>query len=87
MKAKEQELEDLSRATNISLSIYDSVLEPIIETCTKDSISNGKSWIFQNSNSKECNKLLANYLNFKVNKYDFLQKQLHLELIGTLVMK
>ena len=66
MKAKEQELEDLSRGTNISLSIYDSVLEPIIETCTKDSISSGKSWIFQNSNSKECNKLLANYLNFKV---------------------
>lgn len=66
IKAQEQELEDLSRATNISLSIFDTVLQPIIETCTKDSISSGKSWIFQNSNTDESNRLLASYLNFKV---------------------
>ena len=67
LKAQENDLEDLSRATNVSLSIFDSVLQPIIDSCTKDSISAGKSWIFQNSNSSECNRLMANYLNFKVN--------------------
>jgi len=66
MKAQEADLEDLSRATNVSLSIFDSVLQPIIESCTKDAISSGKSWIFQNSNSLDCNRLMANYLNFKV---------------------
>jgi len=66
VKSQENDLEDLSRSTNISLSIFDSVLQPIIETCTKDAISSGKSWIFQNSNNSECNRLMASYLNFKV---------------------
>lgn len=66
LKAQENDLEALSRITNVSLSIFDSVLEPIVNSCTKDSISSGKSWIFQNSNSADCNRLLANYLNFKV---------------------
>ena len=66
IKGIEMDLENLSRATNVSLSIFDSVLQPIIDSCTKDSISSGKSWIFQNSNSPDSNRLLANYLNFKV---------------------
>ena len=66
LKAQENDLEALSRITNVSLSIFDSVLDPIVSSCTKDSISSGKSWIFQNSNSADCNRLLANYLNFRV---------------------
>ena len=66
IKGIEKDLENLSRSTKVSLSMFDSVLQPIIESCTKDSISNGKSWIFQNSSSSDANRLLANYLNFKV---------------------
>lgn len=56
----------MSRANSISLSIFQSVLQPIIESCTKDSISSGKSWIFQNANSAAAIKLLSEYLNFRV---------------------
>jgi calcium homeostasis ER protein len=42
------------------------VLQPIIESCTKDSISSGKSWIFQNASSPAAIKLLTEYLNFRV---------------------
>ena len=62
MKAQEADLEDLSRSTNVSLSIFDSVLQPIIESCTKDAISSGKSWIFQNSNSLDCNRQVSGFL-------------------------
>ena len=65
-QAQEERLEQLSRANSISLSIFQSVLQPIIESCTKDSISSGKSWIFQHAASPPAIQLLSEYLNFRV---------------------
>merc|ERR1719369_1915967 len=78
-KAREAKLEELSRTTNISLSILETVLQPIIESCTKDSISSGKSWIFQHSSNADSNTLIAEYLAWRVTNqsYSFNQK-LHL---------
>lgn len=41
-------------------------MAPIIESCTKDSISLGKGWIFSKAVSHETNKLIAHYLAFRV---------------------
>ena len=78
-KAREAKLEELSRTTNISLSIMETVLQPIIESCTKDSISSGKSWIFQHSTNADSNTLISEYLAWRVTNqaYSFNQK-LHL---------
>ena len=47
IKAREAGLEDTARSCKVSLSHFDTLLAPIMETCTKDSISSGKSWMFQ----------------------------------------
>ena len=41
-------------------------MQPIIDSCTKETISGGKVWIFQNANSRDTNRLIAQYLAFKV---------------------
>lgn len=43
----------------------DELLNPITESCTKDSISNGKHWIFTNSTSNGKNLWIARYLLWK----------------------
>lgn len=43
----------------------DDLLGPITESCTKDSISNGKHWIFTNAQSPAKNTWLARYLLYK----------------------
>lgn len=44
---------------NIRLPEFDSVLQPIMDSCTKDSISAGKNFILQHSNDiGKCNVLL-----------------------------
>lgn len=67
-EAREAVLEDLSRSCNVSLSILETVLQPIIESCTKDSISSGKSWIFQHATTSTSNQLIAEYLVWRVTK-------------------
>ena len=47
IKAREAGLEETARSCKVSLSHFDTLLAPIMETCTKDSISSGKSWMFQ----------------------------------------
>ncbi|CAG9819237.1 unnamed protein product [Phaedon cochleariae] len=37
----------------ISLTEVYSILQPIIDSCTKDSISNGKSWFLQHATNKQ----------------------------------
>jgi len=78
-KAGEAKLEELSRSSNISLSILETVLQPIIESCTKDSISSGKSWIFQHATSPDSNSLISEYLAWRVtNKVNTFNQKLHL---------
>ena len=41
-------------------------MAPIIESCTKESISLGKGWIFTKALNHDTNKLIAHYLAFRV---------------------
>ena len=45
-KAKWEHLELLAADTGMDLEEIETVIQPIIESCTKDSISGGKGWIF-----------------------------------------
>ena len=58
---------------------FENLLKPIMETCTKDSISSGKSWMFQQASDEESNLVLAEYLAWKVtNESTSFTKKLHL---------
>lgn len=50
---------------HINFSEFDTVLQPIIDSCTKDSISSGKAWILQRSTNSKSNILIASYLLYK----------------------
>ncbi|KAG7299832.1 hypothetical protein JYU34_016850 [Plutella xylostella] len=50
----------------ISLAELDTVLQPIIDTCTKDSISHGKAWILQHVTSADAGKVISQHLLRKV---------------------
>lgn len=56
-----------NEASELGLSTHelDELLGPITESCTKDSISNGKHWIFTNAQSPAKNQWLARYLMWK----------------------
>ncbi len=56
-RAKESHLNLLAQRAGIDLEEMDTVIQPIIEACTKDSISSGKSWIFAHSASHEQNQV------------------------------
>ncbi|XP_035793948.1 calcium homeostasis endoplasmic reticulum protein-like [Anopheles albimanus] len=65
-RAQEDMLLTLAKENNISLLEFDSKLQPIIESCTKDSISNGKGWILQHcTDSGKC-QIISQYLLRKV---------------------
>ncbi|BET02491.1 DUF618 [Nesidiocoris tenuis] len=66
---KKREMEQLQKEADelgLSLSDFDSILQPIMDSCTKDSISNGKTWLLNRSTGKTRNDVLARYLLFKV---------------------
>lgn len=50
------ELSDLEKKANscgITIPEIHGILQPIIDSCTKDSISNGKAWFLQHATDKE----------------------------------
>lgn len=61
-QAQESNLQSDAHTTNTDLSAFEAVLQPIIDTCTKDSISAGKAWILQNSTTLESNQVVAEHL-------------------------
>jgi len=67
-KARVAQLEEQSRSCNVKLSELENLLQPIIETCTKDSISSGKSWIFQHGTNFNSNQVICDYLALKGTK-------------------
>ncbi|XP_051860840.1 calcium homeostasis endoplasmic reticulum protein isoform X2 [Drosophila albomicans] len=77
--AQTTQLEQLANEQGIVLREFDSVLQPIIESCTKDSISAGKNWILQHSTDSAKINVVLQYLLKKalVNGSTFQQK-LHL---------
>lgn len=61
-QAQEQALQNSAQNTNTDLAAFDTVLQPIIDSCTKDSISAGKAWILQNSLTPQSNQVVADHL-------------------------
>lgn len=61
-QAQETSLQNNACETNTDLASFDTVLQPIIESCTKDSISAGKAWILQNSVTASSNQVIAEHL-------------------------
>ncbi|CAF2221748.1 unnamed protein product, partial [Rotaria magnacalcarata] len=49
---------------NLDIQEFEDVLTPITESCTKDSIANGKHWIFTHADSEESNSWISQYLLF-----------------------
>ena len=72
-------LEEFSRSCGINLSYFDSLLKPIMDTCTKDSISTGKQWMFQKGVDETSNQLLSEHLTWRVSSPDTnFNEKLHL---------
>ncbi|KAG1668399.1 Calcium homeostasis endoplasmic reticulum protein [Nymphon striatum] len=59
-KMQEEKLIVLTSRCDFSVADLDKILQPIIESCTKEAISNGKSWIFVHAqNDKHCDAIAA----------------------------
>lgn len=61
-KAQENDLKKDAVDCGIDFGEFDNVLQPIIDTCTKDAISAGKSWIIQRATAPTPNSVIAHYL-------------------------
>lgn len=75
-QAQENNLQNNAQTTNTDLAAFETVLQPIIDTCTKDSISAGKAWILQHSTTLQSNQvvaehLLKRYIIFKLHSQQF----------------
>uniref|UniRef100_A0A8C9RDQ0 Calcium homeostasis endoplasmic reticulum protein n=1 Tax=Scleropages formosus TaxID=113540 RepID=A0A8C9RDQ0_SCLFO len=77
--ALEQQTQKLQLETQLDMAEFDSLLQPIIDTCTKDAISAGKNWMFSNAKSSQHCELMAAHLRNRVtaSAADF-QLRLHL---------
>ncbi|XP_077291331.1 SR-related CTD associated factor 6 isoform X2 [Arctopsyche grandis] len=64
--AQSEMIQRLAAESNITLSEFDGILQPIIDSCTKDSISTGKGWILSHAMTHESGLLIAQYLLKKV---------------------
>lgn len=60
-KAQLDTLAQAAAEANVNFSELDTVLQPIIDSCTKDSISAGKGWILQHT-SPQADQVMAQYL-------------------------
>ncbi|XP_018095302.1 calcium homeostasis endoplasmic reticulum protein S homeolog isoform X1 [Xenopus laevis] len=60
--AVEQQMQKLQEETQLDPTEFDNLLQPIIDTCTKDAISVGKNWMFSNAKSPQHCELMAGHL-------------------------
>ncbi|GFX38236.1 calcium homeostasis endoplasmic reticulum protein [Trichonephila clavipes] len=65
-KAQDEKLLKLSKENDLDLKELDSILQPIIDSCTKDSISNGKGWIFAHATNYARSEVIILYILKKV---------------------
>lgn len=52
-KCESADLQKEAEECGIALQEIYNILQPIIDSCTKDSISNGKSWFLQHATDKQ----------------------------------
>lgn len=65
-EAEEAERTTRADKLKLKLSSLDQILQPIIDSCTKDSIASGKSWIISHSTTAEHCILIARQLLYRV---------------------
>ncbi|KAH3773575.1 hypothetical protein DPMN_174937, partial [Dreissena polymorpha] len=59
---RHEELQQLAAECSVSLDDLNVTVKPIIDSCTKDAILSGKSWIFQHCTSDAQTHLVTKYL-------------------------
>ncbi|KAJ8374644.1 hypothetical protein SKAU_G00052240 [Synaphobranchus kaupii] len=64
--AMEQQTQKLLVETQLDMGEFDSLLQPIIDTCTKDAISAGKNWMFNNAKSPPHCELMTRHLSNRI---------------------
>ncbi|CAG9763907.1 unnamed protein product [Ceutorhynchus assimilis] len=62
----------------IVLSELNSILQPILDSCTKDSIGNGKSWFLQHADTKQKSNCVVQCLLYKVLQSGTFPQKLHI---------
>ncbi|XP_058148619.1 calcium homeostasis endoplasmic reticulum protein [Dasypus novemcinctus] len=65
-RALEQQMQKLLEETQLDVNEFDNLLQPIIDTCTKDAISAGKNWMFSNAKSPPHCELMAGHLRNRI---------------------
>ncbi|VDN33085.1 unnamed protein product [Dibothriocephalus latus] len=70
-EAREQAVKSHCENLNISLPDINNVVQPLIESCTKENIAKGKNWaVDQMSKSEDLTSLMGEYLLFRVANTD-----------------
>uniref|UniRef100_A0A6Q2XP71 Uncharacterized protein n=1 Tax=Esox lucius TaxID=8010 RepID=A0A6Q2XP71_ESOLU len=64
--AMEQQTQKLLEETQLDVSEFDNLLQPIIDTCTKDAISAGKNWMFNNAKGPLHCELMCSHLRNRI---------------------
>ncbi|XP_063988928.1 calcium homeostasis endoplasmic reticulum protein isoform X1 [Diachasmimorpha longicaudata] len=77
-QAQETALQSSAQTTDTNLIAFDAVLQPIIDSCTKDSISTGKAWILQYSITPASNQVIAEHLLKRVIQSTTFNQKLHI---------
>lgn len=60
--AQDEHLRRMAEDFNVNLNEFENVLQPIADSCTKESIANGKIWIFNHCNAHIHYDIIARYL-------------------------
>ncbi|XP_033937438.1 calcium homeostasis endoplasmic reticulum protein isoform X2 [Pseudochaenichthys georgianus] len=64
--AMEQQTQKLLLETQLDITEFDNLLQPIIDTCTKDAISGGKNWMFNNAKTPQHCELMTSHLRNRI---------------------
>lgn len=64
--AMEQQIQKLLSETQLDMTEFDNLLQPIIDTCTKDAISAGKNWMFNNAKTSQHCELMSGHLRNRI---------------------
>ncbi|XP_078279712.1 calcium homeostasis endoplasmic reticulum protein isoform X5 [Rhinoraja longicauda] len=64
--AMEQQIQKLLSETQLDMTEFDNLLQPIIDTCTKDAISAGKNWMFNNAKTPQHCELMSGHLRNRI---------------------
>uniref|UniRef100_A0A672M709 Calcium homeostasis endoplasmic reticulum protein-like n=1 Tax=Sinocyclocheilus grahami TaxID=75366 RepID=A0A672M709_SINGR len=64
--AMEQQMQKLLVETQLDMNEFDNLLQPIIDTCTKDAMLAGKNWMFSNAKTPPHCELMASHLRNRI---------------------